>query len=563
MAFTGAHYSLGIGEAIIIRDGGVISTVLGSCVAICIYSLDGSIGGMNHFVLPKMMPGGRPDDIYRYGDDSCKALIETILKQDGVDKKQLRAKIIGGASVLKNEGISNDIGLQNIATAKRALQAFGIQLVAEDTGGTEGRKVFFYTEGGKVRVSLLKADSREVPKLDPSLFVSKVATVSSLPAAKTPVSVNSIPSPSPKAVVSSPSFQEPIKRREKTRVLIVDDSKTIQEFLKKIFADDPELDVVGVANHPGEAETILKSTAVDVMTLDIQMPVMDGIAFLEKLMPSRPMPVVMLTSMRMEDGDHVLRALELGAVDYIQKPKLQDIAAMGKEICEKVKSASYASVRRKLTSSSQNAPKSKSAMRSRGGHQGMSYIVIGSSTGGTVALTEILTALPSEIPPILIVQHIPAGFSRAFADRLNTLCPFEVKEAVDGDEIGLNRVLIAPGGKQMKMENRGGRFVVAINDDEPVNRHKPSVDYLFESVQKFNSKEVLGIILTGMGADGAKGLLGLKEGGAYTIAQDEKSCVVYGMPKEAVKLGAVHESLALDSIAARIQKWMNEHKAVA
>ncbi|RZA11078.1 MAG: response regulator, partial [Proteobacteria bacterium] len=228
------HHSLGIGEIIIVRDGGVISTVLGSCVSICLYAIDGSIGGMNHFVLPRPNLGARVDDAYRYGDASCKALIETLLDQ-GVDKSLLRAKIIGGASIHHSQGLSRNIGKFNAEIARSLLARHKIPIIAEDLGGELGRKVFFYTGTGKVRVNLFSSEMKE------ALVAPKVSAVA-----------------------------------KKTKVLIVDDSRTVQEFLKKIFSDDPEMEVVGVANHPGEAEEFLKSNKADVMTLDIQMPVMDG-----------------------------------------------------------------------------------------------------------------------------------------------------------------------------------------------------------------------------------------------------------------------------------------------
>lgn len=436
----------------------------------------------------------------------------------------------------------------------------GISLLAEDTRGEVGRKVFFYSSSGKLRVSYVDGDHPDIARYELPA-INKAAP-------STRVSTQAGQATSFQAVNASPyeasKIVQQATRRERTRVLIVDDSKTIQEFLKNIFGADPEMEVVGVANHPGEAEDILRQKTVDVMTLDIQMPVMDGIAFLEKLMPTKPMPVVMLTSMRMEDGDQVLRALELGAVDYIQKPKLQDIARVGPQICEKVKIAARAHIQQKKRVSPQPlSPGPKSQKKSGSGNRSMPFIAMGASTGGTVALADVLTALPSEIPPIVIVQHIPAGFSRAFADRLNTMCPFEVKEAVDGDEVCPNRVLIAPGGKQMQLVVNGSRLFVEVNDSEAVNRHKPSVDYLFDSVAKLSGGKILGIILTGMGADGAKGMWNLKQSGAYTIAQDEQSCVVYGMPREAVKLGGVDKIVPLDQIAGMIERWMREHKAVA
>jgi two-component system chemotaxis response regulator CheB len=513
------HYPLGIGEIIIVGEDAVISTVLGSCVSICLYSVDGSIGGMNHFVLPG--PGGdarEEEEAYRYGDASCKVLIETLLKK-AADKGLLVAKIIGGASILNSKGLSRDIGQANAKMARSILERYRIPIIGEDLGGEFGRKVFFYTSSGRVRVHKFL--------------------------------------PEGKASVTTPVLR-------KTRVLIVDDSKTVQEFLKKIFADDPEMEVVGVANQPSEAEAILASasTRVDVMTLDIQMPGMDGITFLEQLMPRKPMPVVMLTSMRMEDGDQVLRALELGAVDYIQKPKLQDISTVGPLICTKIKAAARAQVHRQRPSRPRIA-RTKTSQRRLSISRGKPFVAIGASTGGTVALTQLLTALPNEIPPIVIVQHIPAGFSRAFAERVNTLCAFEVKEAEDGDELCSNRVLIAPGGRQMQIEHRGGRLRVKISDGEPVNRHKPSVDYLFNSIAEESPGQALGIILTGMGDDGARGLLAIRRTQSYTIAQDEASSVVYGMPKEAVRLGAVARSASLDQIPSLIEAWMREHKVSA
>lgn len=544
------HYQLGIGEVIIIRDGGSISTVLGSCVALCIYAEDGSIGGMNHFVLPRAETQLHGDAEYRYGEASCTALIETILAQPGVQRAQLRAKIIGGASIHQQQGLSRNIGNLNIEVARKALARFRIPLLAEDVAGASGRKVFFFTATGKVKVSMLDKTSQEIPVLSPVM-----PQAAPPPQASAPASALEIRAPRIAAQADLP------KAPSKKRVLIVDDSKTIQEFLKKVFAADPEIEVVGVANHPGEAEAVLARTQVDVMTLDIQMPVMDGVSFLEQMMPVKPMPVVMLTSMSPEDGNHVLKALDLGAVDYIQKPKLTDMAVLGPTICEKVKAAANAHVQK---SSKAFVAKTKTSKSSVGRSRAQHIIAIGASTGGTVALTEVLTALRVEIPPIVIVQHIPPVFSRAFADRLNSLCPFEVKEAEDGDELLSGRVLIAPGGRQMELtSSSGGRLSVSLNDSEPVNRHKPSVDYLFDSVARITKGKALGIILTGMGADGAKGMLAMKEAGCYTLAQDERSCVVYGMPKEAVKLGAVEQSADLHRIAGIIEKWVSDHRAVA
>lgn len=345
----------------------------------------------------------------------------------------------------------------------------------------------------------------------------------------------------------------------RVRVMIVDDSPTVRKLLQKILSEDPNIEIVAEVGDPAQAEAAILTHRPDVITLDIHMPEEDGVTLLKRLLPKYRIPTVMITSISLQEGPLVLEALENGAVDYVQKPSMNEIAVVAPLLIEKIKSAAQSKVvigghkpaRRLPTSVAESLDQSM-------------LVAIGSSTGGTEALREILTQLPAQIPPIVIVQHIPPVFSRAFAIRLDGLCPFEVKEAEEGDEAKPGRVLIAPGGLHMKLKNKQGRFFVSIEDSPPVNRHRPSVDVLFDSIASMSPdvpRRTLGVILTGMGNDGAKGLLALKEGGARTIAQDESSCVVYGMPREAVKIGAACEVLPLSQIAQQLTRWLTKGKA--
>lgn len=326
------------------------------------------------------------------------------------------------------------------------------------------------------------------------------------------------------------------------KVIIVDDSKTIRTLLKSLFAKDPAIEVLGEANGASELLDLLKTKKPDVITLDIHMPEMDGVQLLKKYIPSYRIPTVVITSLSKEEGPLVFEALSAGAVDYVQKPSSTDMAHAASEIIAKVKEAANAKVFA-AEAASVSPDQALNAALNRN-----ALIAIGSSTGGTDALQQVLTRLPADIPPIVIVQHIPPVFSLAFANRLNEICSFEVKEAAHGDEVRAGRVLIAPGGMQMRLVRKRGLLEVAVEDSPAVNRHKPSVDVLFASVAKEVGKKAIGVILTGMGSDGAKGLLEMKHAGAPTIAQDEATCVVYGMPREAVKLGAADEILPLTRI---------------
>lgn len=332
----------------------------------------------------------------------------------------------------------------------------------------------------------------------------------------------------------------------KFKILIVDDSKTIRNILSRIFTSDPMFEVCAMAEKPSEVEALILKHKPDVITLDIHMPEMDGVTLLKQITPKYNIPTIMISSISMAEGPMVLEALENGAIDYIQKPEMSEIEKVTPLILEKVRTAAKAN----LSKSSRN--RNVKIIQTKHLSDTNSLIVLGSSTGGTEAIRDILTALPDQIPPMLIVQHIPAVFSAAFAKRMNDLCPFEVKEAEDGDAVISNRVLIAPGGKQMKMVYKNGKASVEINDDAPVNRFKPSVDYLFFSVAQNLYTHTVGVILTGMGKDGAKGMLELRNNGVRTIAQDEYSSVVFGMPKEAIAIGGAEFVEPLNEIAERL-----------
>ncbi len=335
---------------------------------------------------------------------------------------------------------------------------------------------------------------------------------------------------------------------KEVKVLIVDDSKTIRNLLKKVFQSAEGINVVATAEKPSEVEALINEHKPDVITLDIHMPEMTGVDLLKIIGPKYNIPTIMVTSISIEEGPLVLEALENGAFDYVQKPDISKLNDVAKELVNKVKAAaqtknSYGQLNKLGTNPVKEFNKD-------------SMVVIGSSTGGTNALKDILTKFPSEIPPVLIVQHIPPVFSKAFADRMNSLCPFLVKEAEDGEQIKDNTVYVAPGGRQMKPIQKGGLYYIEINDDAPVNRFKPSVDYMFSHVKEFiKRKHIVSVILTGMGKDGASEMLRLKEAGALTIAQNEESCVVFGMPREAIRIGAAHSVEHKDDIAAKISEF--------
>lgn len=350
----------------------------------------------------------------------------------------------------------------------------------------------------------------------------------------------------------------------RVKVLIVDDSALVRQTLTKILSTDSDIEIVGVASDPYVAVERIKESVPDVITLDVEMPRMDGLTFLKKLMSQRPIPVVVISTLTEKGTDSALLALEYGAVEVIAKPKVNTKALLEQstiELCDKVKAASKAQLRKRVISSIERhgvTPKhsadvviGKVAARSMV-ETTENVIAVGASTGGTEALRVFLQGFPSDCPGIVIVQHMPEMFTSQFAKRLNEICNITVKEARQGDKVLRGQALVAPGGKHMLLKRSGAVYHVEIVDGPLVNRHRPSVDVLFRSVARYAGKNVVAVILTGMGDDGAKGMLEIKEAGAYTVAQDESTCVVYGMPKEAVKLGGVNRVLPLQDISKHI-----------
>jgi two-component system chemotaxis response regulator CheB len=350
----------------------------------------------------------------------------------------------------------------------------------------------------------------------------------------------------------------------KHRVLIIDDSALVRRLLRDILSSDPDIEVVGASPDPIAGWNAICDLSPDVLTLDVEMPKMDGIAFLEKLMKKRPMPVVMVSSLTEKSCDTTLRALQLGAVDFVTKPRIdvtRGTVELAAELCQKVKSAARAHPRPHvsappLTAAEMGLPTSvaSAAAGATALHRVSDAIVaLGASTGGTEAISTVLRALPPDAPGMVIVQHMPANFTKQFAERLNRNCAVRVKEAEHGDRIIPGHVLLAPGGERhMEVVRSGANFNVRLIDGPPVNFSRPAVDVLFRSVAKELGRNAVGVLLTGMGADGAAGMLEMRKAGARTIAQDEDTCVVYGMPKEAADRGAVMHVLPLPKIAAAL-----------
>jgi two-component system, chemotaxis family, protein-glutamate methylesterase/glutaminase len=338
---------------------------------------------------------------------------------------------------------------------------------------------------------------------------------------------------------------------KKIRVLVVDDSALIRGVLTDILSSDPAIEVVGVAPDPYVARDKIKTLNPDVLTLDVEMPKMDGLTFLQKLMAGHPMPVVMISSLTEQGAATTLQALESGAVDFVTKPSVDiqnGIEDLAQQITSKVKIAAQANVK-KRTPPVDCADRIKAlAAQSAMLKTTDTIIAIGASTGGTEALRELLEVLPPNTPPIVMTQHMPEQFTKSFANRLNELCQIGVKEAKEGDSVIPGQALLAPGNYHMELRRSGARYYVSLNQQPPVNRHRPSVDVMFRSVARYAGGNSLGVILTGMGNDGAAGMLEMKQAGAMNFAQDEASCVVFGMPKEAIKAGGVDKILPLSEI---------------
>lgn len=346
----------------------------------------------------------------------------------------------------------------------------------------------------------------------------------------------------------------------KTKVLVIDDSALIRSLLTEIINDTKDLQVIGTAPDPLVAREMIKQLNPDVLTLDVEMPRMDGLDFLEKLMRLRPMPVLMVSTLTEKGSEITLRALELGATDFVTKPKMgisQGMQQYADEITDKIRTAAKAKVStlQSIAKASTATGVTQNAIRNPL-ISSEKLLIIGASTGGTEAIKSFLMQMPSDCPGILITQHMPAGFTKSFADRLDNLCKITVKEAEDGERILPGHAYIAPGDQHLLLARSGANYIARLSDSEPVNRHKPSVDVLFDSAAANAGKNAIGIILTGMGKDGAAGMLGMRNAGSYNFAQNEESCVVYGMPREAIAHGGVDEIAHLKDLPRLVLHYL-------
>jgi len=354
----------------------------------------------------------------------------------------------------------------------------------------------------------------------------------------------------------------------KIRVLVVDDSRMIRDVLTDILREQPDIEVVGAAADAYEARDMIRSLEPDVITLDVEMPRMNGLEFLDKLMRARPTPVVMISSFTERGSEITFRALELGAVEFVTKPKLNEQTPddYGDMIAEKIRAARHARLRQPRHANPEETvlPLAPKRPVPRGVKTSERLIAVGASTGGTEAIREFLAGMPQDCPGIVVVQHMPENFTRMFAERLDGLCQIAVKEAKHNDPILPGHAYIAPGGKHLWVKRDEGQLLCKLSSEEPMNLHRPSVDFLFLSAAKFVGPDAIGVIMTGMGRDGAQGLLAMKRAGSWTIAQDEATSVIFGMPREAIELGAVHEVAPLERLRERaLARAARTHRELA
>lgn len=347
----------------------------------------------------------------------------------------------------------------------------------------------------------------------------------------------------------------------KTKVVVVDDSALVRSILSEIINRQPDMECIGAAADPLVAREMIRNLNPDVITLDVEMPRMDGLDFLQRLMRLRPMPVVMVSTLTERGAEVTMKALELGAIDFVAKPKIgvaDGIRQLAQDITDKIRIASKARVHRAPAAAAPApgaapaAPSKPVTIASLGRMSTEKIIFIGASTGGTEATKDVLINLPADCPAVVITQHMPPGFTKSYAARLDGLCKIRVKEAQDGERILPGHGYIAPGGFHLSVERSGANYIARVQDGEPVNRHKPSVEVLFHSAAKVVGPNALGVMLTGMGADGAKAMKVMKDAGSYNFVQDEATCVVFGMPREAIAAGAADEVLPLGQIAPRL-----------
>ena len=492
--------SLKSGEAILCSEREIITTILGSCVAVTVFDKQNNRGGMVHYLLPNCDFGDceQSQNELNFGD---KAIIQILqkFKSSGSRLQDLVISIFGGCLSGGGAELQSDvIAVENVKLAESIANRFGIKILKQKTGFRGSLALRFDSSTGDCFVKLIP---------------------------------HSIP---------------PVVSR-RVKVLIVDDSSPMRKILKSTLERFPEIKIIGTAESANEAELIRARLHPDVMTLDIHMPDKDGVTYLSELMKKNPMPVIMISDISLKEASPVMKALELGAFDYVKKPALSEINEIGNQIKDLILEASESSLKKKLRQTAM----SKKSITNHEIPKEFDLMLIGASTGGTEALRTVFSRLPSETPPILVVQHMPAVFTLAFAESLNRVSKIKVKEASQGDIIERNCAYVAPGGYQMSVKkDNQGILRLELTDDPPVNRFKPSVDYLFQSTVAYAKEfKIAAIILTGMGDDGARGLLNLKNSGAVTVAQSEETCIVYGMPKAAVERNAAQFVVDLEEIS--------------
>lgn len=508
------------GQIVVGTQGEIFHTVLGSCVAVCFYDRRLKVGSMIHYVLPShdLVASNLPmaKNPLNFAETAIPQMFKE-LKNLGSKPQDCEVYVFGGCQKsLQNDQISRvlpNVGRANVDAARNIIAKFGFKISKEKTTpDVVSLIVRFNSSTGEVMLQHRSGDAESEVQ----------ASLQNLPL--------------------------PIENRL-IKVLVVDDSEPIRRVIKACLGKYPQLKVVGEARDGIEAEHMRAKLNPDVMTLDIQMPNKDGVAYLRELMPTSPMPVIIVSDLNLKEVSPVMTALELGAFDYLQKPAASEIPKFAEELKEKIIAASGYSG--KITKLKNRVVKKAADTNSQINYnKNIHLIAIGASTGGTEALRQVFAQLPAQTPPIVVVQHIPPVFSAAFAGSLNNNCQIQVKEAADGDVLQNSMAYIAPGGKQMHIEKKADQLRIRITDAPPVNRFKPSVDYLFLSIAKLDVvKHTSAAILTGMGDDGARGLLQMHREGASTYAQNEETCVVYGMPKVAVEMNAVDKIVELDGIA--------------
>jgi two-component system chemotaxis response regulator CheB len=358
---------------------------------------------------------------------------------------------------------------------------------------------------------------------------------------------------------------------KKTTVVVVDDSALVRGLLTEIINRESDMTCIGAAADPLLAREMIRTLNPDVITLDVEMPRMDGLDFLSRLMRLRPMPVVMVSTLTERGADVTMKALELGAIDFVSKPKIgvaDGLRQLGNDITDKIRTAAKARVHRLPGATAAPAPgappAAKTAAPSALGRLSTEKIIfIGASTGGTEATREVLVNLPADCPAVMITQHMPPGFTKSYAARLNSLSRIRVAEAVDGERVLPGHAYLAPGGFHLSVERSGANYIARVQDGEAVNRHKPSVEVLFESAARVVGRNALGVMLTGMGGDGAKAMRTMRDAGSWNVVQDEATCVVFGMPREAINHGAANEVLPLMQIAPRLVEWLRSNAGAA